>query len=832
MPVTVTFNKPVTGFILSDLTVINGTVSGLATSDNITYNFMLTPGTDGLVTVGLAEGQVTDAAGNTNIAAAGLNLQYDATAPGVTITTSATSPVNKAFPVTVRFSEEVTGFDATDVRVTNGVISGFSTVDAMNYTLAVTPAVNGVVTVDVPGGIAADAAGNPNTAAATLSCTFDVTRPGATISTTAVSPVNTAFTATVTFTESVTGFTLSGIMADNAALSSLTTSDNRIYTFLVTPASDGDVRINVPADAGRDAAGNGNTPATELRIRFTASKPAVTIADGGVVYVNAPFQLSIQFSTAVTGFDVTDIRATNATLSNLSTTDNISYQVTVTPVTDGPLTVNVPANGANDMAGNGNTASNTVSRTYDATRPSVTLQVGQATGSNYTVTATYSESVTGLTASGISVTNGVVSAVQHTGGSTWTFVLTALAEGNASVRIQAGAAVDAAGNTNTESAEATVFHSNGAPAVTVTSAAAGTVNNAFPVVFTFSKPVNGFAAGDVEITNGTLQNLTASGDRNYTANIIPARDGEVRLFVRAGAATDGGGYGNTVSNTLIRQYDGSRPGVAVTTTAVSPVNGAFTVQIRFTEKVNGFTANWLQLRNATSNPVTTTDNILFTATIRPTGGIIEVSVKENAATDAAGNGNTPSNMLTMAHDDGMPVAMLTGRNNPYAFGPFTLTIRLNEASPDFSAAAIRLENGLLTNFRKVSETQYTATVAPQFAGPVLKITIPANQYSDMAGNRNLASNTLQYETLQSYTIENLYPNPTTGSFVIKFGGTIYEKMKIQLVSMNGDVVHKVEVAPNTNEVRIDIPASVPDGVYHLMIVNGPVKRKNIILLRP
>ena len=38
-------------------------------------------------------------------------------------------------------------------------------------------------------------------------------------------------------------------------------------------------------------------------------------------------------------------------------------------------------------------------------------------------------------------------------------------------------------------------------------------------------------------------------------------------------------------------------------------------------------------------------------------------------------------------------------------------------------------------------------------------------------------------------------------------------MRLQLVSMNGDVVHNVEAEPNPSEIRIDIPASVPEGVY-------------------
>ncbi|MFL1547471.1 Ig-like domain-containing protein, partial [Pseudomonas sp. O39] len=41
--VTVTFSEAVTGFTLADLTAKNGTLSGLNTSDNITYTATFTP---------------------------------------------------------------------------------------------------------------------------------------------------------------------------------------------------------------------------------------------------------------------------------------------------------------------------------------------------------------------------------------------------------------------------------------------------------------------------------------------------------------------------------------------------------------------------------------------------------------------------------------------------------------------------------------------------------------------------------------------------------------------------------------------------------------------
>ncbi|MGO4295050.1 Ig-like domain-containing protein, partial [Chitinophaga sp. RAB17] len=77
-----------------------------------------------------------------------------------------------------------------------------------------------------------------NNVANTTGVLVNTTNPGVVISTTATSPVIAPFTATITFSEAVTGFTLGDITATNATLSAFQTTDNITYTVLVTPATD------------------------------------------------------------------------------------------------------------------------------------------------------------------------------------------------------------------------------------------------------------------------------------------------------------------------------------------------------------------------------------------------------------------------------------------------------------------------------------------------------------------------------------------------------------------------------------------------------------------
>jgi FKBP-type peptidyl-prolyl cis-trans isomerase FkpA len=97
----------------------------------------------------------------------------DSVRPTTTLTAStATNPTAASpIPFVVTFSESVTGFEASDVTVTNGTVTNFTASGAATFTFGVIPDGDGQVTVRVGEGVAADAAGNTNTAAAVVSVT-------------------------------------------------------------------------------------------------------------------------------------------------------------------------------------------------------------------------------------------------------------------------------------------------------------------------------------------------------------------------------------------------------------------------------------------------------------------------------------------------------------------------------------------------------------------------------------------------------------------------------------------------------------------------------------
>src|SRR5262249_58989914 len=100
----------------------------------------------------------------------------------------------------------------------------------------------------------------------------------------------------------------------------------------------------------------------------------------------------------------------------------------------GLVSVNVGAGVAADAATNPNTASNTLSWTYDSVSPSVTLTGGGSGSTNtatYSVTATFSEDVSGFVVGDVSATNATVGNFQRSDAHSDAYEVTARGRGRA-----------------------------------------------------------------------------------------------------------------------------------------------------------------------------------------------------------------------------------------------------------------------------------------------------------------------------------------------------------------------------------------------------------------
>ena len=372
IPIQITFPESMTGFDVGDISVGNGTAGNFSGSGD-TYTADITPTTYGEITVDVAEGAAQNAGGTTNLAAEQFTIEYiDNVVPTLSISSTLTGPTNTSpIPVTFTFSETVTGFEVTDITVSNGTAGNFSG-SGDTYTADISPTSTGTVTVDVAANVAQDASGNDNTAATQFSIVYDNTAPTLGITSTLTSPTNTSpIPVTFTFSETVTGFDVTDIAVGNGSADNFAGSGDT-YTVDISPTSNGTVTVDVAANEAQDASGNDNTAAAQFSIVYDIDAPTLGISSTLTSPTDtSPIPITFTFSETVTGFDVTDIAVGNGSADNFAGSGD-TYTADITPIAGGTVTVDVAANKAQDASGNDNTAAAQFSIVYDIESPVLT----------------------------------------------------------------------------------------------------------------------------------------------------------------------------------------------------------------------------------------------------------------------------------------------------------------------------------------------------------------------------------------------------------------------------------------------------------------------------
>jgi microcystin-dependent protein len=176
--VVITFSEPVSGFGQFDVNA-PGTISNFTTTlGGLVHTFRFTPYLEGSRTIRFAAGACVDEAQNPNVEPVPLTVVFDWTSPQAVITGPSSPSTVADLPVTVDFLEEVSGFTASDLAISNGWVVG-DPQDQGNgrHTLTVRANGSGTVTVGLAAGKVADLAGNPNTTSSSLSVVVNLPTP-------------------------------------------------------------------------------------------------------------------------------------------------------------------------------------------------------------------------------------------------------------------------------------------------------------------------------------------------------------------------------------------------------------------------------------------------------------------------------------------------------------------------------------------------------------------------------------------------------------------------------------------------------------------------------
>ncbi|WP_157673826.1 Ig-like domain-containing protein [Cognaticolwellia beringensis] len=758
---TFAFSKPVINFIPTDITLSNATVSTFIIVSTSSYTALITPTTNGAVTIDINENVAQDLFGNLNTAATQVTSQYDASRPSVAIQ-NVPENTKAAFIATFAFDKIVTGFIIGDISVSNGTASNFISLGGSLYTALITPTANGVVTLNVNENVAQDLSGNLNTAAAQVSSNYDTLRPSVAIQNV---PENTngAFTATIVFSEPVSNFILNDISVSNATVSDFIPVSGSNYTALITPIAEGVVTLNINENVAEDLSINLNTAATQVSSTFNGTRPSVQIQN---VPANssAPFTATFAFSEPVIDFIPTDITVTNATVSTFIIVSTSSYSALITPTANGAVTLDVNANVAQDIAGNLNTAATRVTSQYDATRPSVAIQnVPENTKAAFIATFAFDKIVTGFIGSDISISNGRASDFLSLGGSLYTALITPTANGVVTLNVNENVAQDLSGNLNTAAAQVSTNYDTLRPSVAIQNVPENT-NGAFTATIVFSEPVSNFILNDISVSNATVSDFIPVSGSNYTALITPIAEGVVTLNINENVAEDLSINLNTAATQVSSTFNGTRPSVQIQNV---PANSSapFTATFAFSEPVIDFIPTDITVTNATVSTFIIVSTSSYTALITPTAnGAVTLDVNANVAQDIAGNLNTAATQVTSQYDASRPsVAIQNVPENTKA--AFIATFAFDKIVTDFIIGDISVSNGTASNFISLGGSLYTALITPTANG-VVTIDVNANVAQDISGNLNTAATQVSsnYDTLRpSVAIQNV-PENTNGAF--------------------------------------------------------------------
>ncbi|WP_339527301.1 Ig-like domain-containing protein [Pseudomonas sp. EL_65y_Pfl2_R96] len=800
--VTITFSEAVSSFTNADLTIANGTLSAVSSSDGgITWTATFTPSasiddTTNLIT--LDNTGVNDLAGNAGSGTTDSNnYAIDTVRPTATIVLAdATLSAGETSLVTITFSEAVTGFTNADLSIANGTLSAVSSSDGgITWTATFTPTVgvndsSNVITLNNTG--VADVAGNTGSGTTNSgNYTIDTVLPTATIvvADNALKIGETSLV-TITFSEAVTGFTNADLTIANGTLTSVSSGDGGItWTATFTPTSAITDTSNVitldnsGVQNGSGNAGSGTTDSNNYAIDTVRPTATIVVADSALA-VGQTSVVTITFSEAVTGFTTADLTVSNGTLSSLSTSDNITWTATLTPtasITDSTNLITLDNTGVADAAGNagsGTTDSNNYA--IDSQRPTATIVLSDTTlkpGETALVTITFSEAVTGFDNSDLSVANGTLSAVSSSdGGITWTGTFTPTAgitDASNVITLNNTGVTDVAGNTGSGTTNSAnyVVETQVPTATIVVADNALKVGETSLVTITFSEAVSGFTNADLSVANGTLSSVSSSdGGVTWTATFTPTASvtdtTNLITLDNSGVINGSGNSGVGVTDSNNYAIDTARPTATIVVADNKlGIGETTTVTFTFSEAVSGFDLSDLSVANGVlSNLVSNNGGLTWTATLTPTASINDATnlilLDTGNVLDAAGNaGASIAISNNYALDATRPTVTIVVANPVLGIGQTTLvTFTFSEAVSDFDLSDLSVTNGELTNLASSDGGKiWTGTFTPtaNITDPSNFIALDTSNVTDLAGNLGA-----------SVAVSNNYTINTVPTFVV------------------------------------------------------------------
>lgn len=187
---------------------------------------------------------------------------------------------DNALSMTFTSTDATTDFTETDISVTGGTISNFTSTSPSVYTATFTPITEGETTIKVAENTFTDAEGNNNIATNTFKWIYDATAPTMTITAAEINNGDASaddfLTLTFRCSEPTSDFSASDVSVSGGTLNNFAALNSTVCTAIFTPDGGGTKILEVTNGVFSDAAGNNNTTTTQ----FIWYYEPITDADG------------------------------------------------------------------------------------------------------------------------------------------------------------------------------------------------------------------------------------------------------------------------------------------------------------------------------------------------------------------------------------------------------------------------------------------------------------------------------------------------------------------------------------------------------------------------
>ena len=418
--VTLIFSEAVTGFNNDDITVQNGSLNPMTSSDNIKWTGTFTPTEDTEEATNVLT--LSDDYTNNGIAGIGAesaNYKIDTTAPVLTQVTEIVTPSNNTTPTYV-FSSTQSG----TITYSGGNGATSSTTDAIVGENSITFNTLAQDTYDDITITVTDAVGNVSDALPVSTFVIDTTKPVLTQVTEIVTPSNNT-TPTYVFSSTQAG-TMSYTGSSNFSPPNAVVGENSITFNTLVDGTYSNIKIFVTDDLGNVS--NGLTiptfviDTTEPTMNITAKNSSKDVVYSGSITNDATITLTFTSNEATNNFTVGNISFTNGLLSNFTGSESGEvYTAIFTPSTNNECSIQVNGDEYSDTIGNPNKASDIFTWTQDITKPSMNITstsvTSGATTNNASINLTFtsSEATNDFVNDDITLVNGTLSAITGSG---------------------------------------------------------------------------------------------------------------------------------------------------------------------------------------------------------------------------------------------------------------------------------------------------------------------------------------------------------------------------------------------------------------------------------